>query len=318
VAQARAAGCDAVLVKPVTPTALHEALVQALRRGTDAPAPAARPIGVAEAALRRHHAGRRILLAEDNPVNQEVALALLAHVGLAVEVAADGRAAIELARTRPYDLVLMDMQMPEVDGIAATRAIRALVGAELPIIAMTANAYAEDRANCLAAGMNDHVAKPVDPPALYALLLLWLPAGEAAADPAPDPAAAAGASRLQERLAGIGDLEVAQLMHFVGGRIDTLEVVLRSFVSNYGAGAPVLLEPPRADSLEAWRAVCHSMRGACAVVGAPALARELGAIESGVDAGAAAAHWGGRGRALHARFVELVRCVALALDGGAP
>ncbi|MDE2368129.1 MAG: PAS domain S-box protein [Burkholderiales bacterium] len=314
--QARAAGFDAVLAKPPTASSLHDALVQALRRGSDAPPPGPRPVGEAEAALRGQHAGRRVLLAEDNPVNQEVALALLTNVGLTVEVAEDGRTAVELARTREYDLVLMDMQMPEIDGIAATREIRRSLGQALPIIAMTANAYAEDRESCLAAGMNDHVAKPVDPPAFYALLLRWLPPHGGAGAAAPQPADDSAASQLHERLAGIADLDVAQVMHFVGGRGETLEIVLRSFVRNYGGGAPVLLEPPCAENLDAWRGVCHSTRGACAVVGAPELARELGEIESGVDAGAAAVHWAARGRALHARFLALVQRVAQALAAG--
>ncbi len=137
--------------------------------------PAGVPQGRAEQLLRQRHAGRRVLLAEDNPVNQEVARALLCEAGLAVDVAADGREALTMASRTDYALVLMDMQMPQLDGLAATRAIRALPQrAELPIIAMTANAFGEDRAACLRAGMNDHLAKPVDPDALYDCLLRWL------------------------------------------------------------------------------------------------------------------------------------------------
>ncbi len=130
-----------------------------------------------ESLLRAGHAGRRVLLAEDNPVNQEVARALLEVVGLTVDVVGDGAQAVAAVRACDYDLVLMDMQMPLMDGISATRAIRAsgVQGASrLPIIAMTANAFSEDRVDCLAAGMDDHVAKPVDPDALYATLLRWL------------------------------------------------------------------------------------------------------------------------------------------------
>ena len=120
--------------------------------------------------------GRRILLAEDNPINQEVALYLLGDAGLEVDLAQDGLEAVELARRNEYDLVLMDMQMPRVDGLAAATQILNLPGREnLRILAMTANAFDGDRRACLAAGMVDHVAKPVNPCDLYAALLRWLP-----------------------------------------------------------------------------------------------------------------------------------------------
>jgi CheY-like chemotaxis protein/nitrogen-specific signal transduction histidine kinase len=120
--------------------------------------------------------GRHVLLAEDNPINQEVAIHLLRRAGLVVDLADDGLAAIELARRNDYDLVLMDMQMPHMDGIAATTHILRLPGREsLRILAMTANAFEADRRTCIDAGMVDHVPKPVNPKDLYAALLRWLP-----------------------------------------------------------------------------------------------------------------------------------------------
>jgi len=136
-----------------------------------------------EAQLRQHHAGARVLLAEDEPINQEVTRDLLEQVALAVDLAENGEAAVALANTRRYDLILMDMQMPVLDGLTATRAIRAAgANRQTPILAMTANAFAEDRQRCLAAGMNDHIGKPVDPDLLYERLLYWLSANKKAED----------------------------------------------------------------------------------------------------------------------------------------
>ncbi len=129
----------------------------------------------AEDRLQREFAGACILLAEDEPVNQEVGRILLEDIGLSVDLAEDGAQAIALARQKPYALILMDMQMPKRNGIEATRAIRAeSLNRDTPILAMTANVFEEDRQACEQAGMNDHIAKPVDPEVMYETLLKWL------------------------------------------------------------------------------------------------------------------------------------------------
>jgi CheY-like chemotaxis protein len=129
----------------------------------------------AEALLRQRHRGARILIAEDNAVNQEVLLAMLYGVGLDAEVAANGQEAVAMAKAGNYRMVLMDMQMPVMGGLEATRAIRVLPDwAERPILALTANAFDEDRQACKAAGMDDFIVKPVDVKALCATLLQWL------------------------------------------------------------------------------------------------------------------------------------------------
>ena len=129
----------------------------------------------AERTIRQKLGSKRILLVEDEPINREIAQALLEDVGFIVDLAEDGGKAIERVQAATYDLILMDMQMPHINGLEATRQIRLLPeGAAIPIIAMTANAFAEDRELCIEAGMNDFIAKPVSVSLLYQKLCAWL------------------------------------------------------------------------------------------------------------------------------------------------
>ena len=129
----------------------------------------------AEAQIKARYAGTRVLLAEDEPINQEVSRGMLEDVGLSVDLAENGVQAVAMAKQNHYALILMDMQMPHLNGVEAAKAIRTLPGyAAIPILAMTANAFDEDRQTCIDAGMNDHIGKPVDPLRLYETLLKWL------------------------------------------------------------------------------------------------------------------------------------------------
>ncbi|WP_434514631.1 response regulator [Dechloromonas sp. ARDL1] len=146
-----------------------------LKKSPDAALPDTAHPDDCEALLRQMYSGRPILLVEDEPVNREVAQILLEDIGFRVDTAENGVEAVRMAGERRYDLILMDMQMPEMDGLEATRRIRALpAGSDVQIIAMTANAFAEDREHCLAAGMNHFATKPIDPAVFLKLLLTSL------------------------------------------------------------------------------------------------------------------------------------------------
>jgi CheY-like chemotaxis protein len=168
------------LAKPVKPSGLHDTIATILLGGVvsqPSPAPASAANGAAATALGERHP-LRILLAEDNAVNQKLALRLLSQMGYEAEVAGDGQQALDALERDEFDVVLMDVQMPELDGLEATRRIRARwPDRALKIVAMTANAMAGDREACLAAGMDDYLSKPIRAAELTAALERVPPAG---------------------------------------------------------------------------------------------------------------------------------------------
>jgi len=170
-------GFDAYLTKPVRQSQLYDCLVTVM--ASERPSAAAMLVTRHSLAEARAHLRARVLVAEDNVVNQKVAARLLEKLGCRVDVVANGREALEALACMPYDLICMDCQMPEMDGYEATAAIRAhqqRTERRVPIIAMTANAMQGDRERCLAAGMDDYVSKPVQSQELAAMLHKWLPA----------------------------------------------------------------------------------------------------------------------------------------------
>jgi len=168
--QAEENGLENVLVKPVTSSTLFDTIVTVLHAHPEATG----PVQIASSFEIDRTRGTRVLLVEDNEINQEVAIGLLEDAAIQVDLAENGEIAVRMANDNDYDAVLMDMQMPVMDGIEATRAIRSDPRFQnLPIIAMTANAMAADREKCLKAGMNDHIGKPIDPDQLFSVLLRW-------------------------------------------------------------------------------------------------------------------------------------------------
>ena len=284
------AGLSLMLSKPVSPSQLFDAAMQALGglarssdgRATQAPRGAAHLPAIA---------GARVLLVDDNDLNQQVGAELLSGAGLVVDVAQNGQVALDMLAQTTYDLVLMDMQMPVMDGLTATRHLRQNPAwANLPVLAMTANAMSRDRDLCLEAGMNGHLAKPIDPDELFATLLQWI------APRAPDAAQTANADTgLQKRTADnpttsegapsptpspsaddalrhIPGLDVTAGLRRVLDKRPAYESLLRKFTAGQAHAVQTTrtaLAAGRRD--EALRAM-HTLKGTAGTIGATALA----------------------------------------------
>ncbi len=275
---AHQSGFQAVLIKPVTPSTLYEHLIPLVDSGS---AENLTMTASGDWQLGSDFAGARLLLCEDNPINQEVALELLREVGLVAELAENGLQGLEMVRQaladHPYDLILMDMQMPVMDGLEATRAIRALPGQkQVPILAMTANAFSEDRQRCLEAGMNDHVAKPVDPEALYTALAKWLPTRPRA------PQVISAATGAELGFAAIAGLDVKAGLRMTRGSPEKFAALLRLFVEHHEGDMARLRSCLAGTDVEAARRLAHSLKGAAGSIGATVLYDLAAALEAAI------------------------------------
>jgi PAS domain S-box-containing protein len=211
--------------------------------------------------------GASILLVEDNKLNQEVALELLRDAGFIVDLAGNGEIAVRKVQKTFYDLVLMDMQMPIMDGITATQEIRKLSRcAHLPIIAMTANAMQVDRQRCFDAGMNDHLSKPVDPENLWQVLLRWIKApqqvGKDLSFVTPS------VQHTDDDLWVLKSISAADGIRYCGGKVDAYRKQLRRFGSHYQGAATKLQGLITERDLVAAESLCHELKGVCGTLGA--------------------------------------------------
>ena len=240
--------------------------------------------GVADDEWLRPIRGARVLLVEDNALNREVAGELLRAAGLFVDAARDGQQGLERMLSQHYDLVLMDMQMPVMDGLRATRLLRQQPGyADLPIIAMTANVTAADRQRCLDAGMNDHVAKPMEPECLFEVLLKWIkPALRPAPAPVPTPAVPAWDDVALPQVAG---LDVVTGLRRVRGNKPFYLSLLRKFVQGQ-ASVPVDVRASLyiGNRDEAQR-IAHSLKALAGSVGAAGIQHSAADLEAAIRDG---------------------------------
>ena len=315
---ARRIGVDTVLTKPIGPSRLFDSLM-----GLCGLRAAARGGAAGEGAMvsldeLRALAQCRILLAEDNSLNQQVASGLLTDAGLRVDIAENGQLACEMAALGGYDLILMDMQMPVMDGLEAARAIKSMpAAAGTPIIAMTANVMQADREQCLAAGMVDHIAKPIDPEELLRTLIRWIkpkPAADSAADTAVTSVDAAS-SPTAPRIAG---LDRDKGLRLVGGKVERYVSLLRRFAASHGQTVTKIEEAMAANDRHQAEMLAHTLKGLAGTFAAAELYRAAEAVEHALLRRAAPEQLAPLLDALDAHLARQIGAIVEALPDEAP
>ena len=275
-----------VLIKPVTPSMLFDCAIDAL--GGEEEKPREAQTGPAVELAQLHHA--RILLVEDNELNQEVALGLLEDAHMAIDVAENGEVAVRMVGQHKYDVVLMDMQMPVMDGLAATKAIRANPQFQtLPIIAMTANVMPADLEKCTAAGMNDYVAKPIDPEKLFAALLRCINSGakrsSEAEQAAPSVAALTMAKPIDSNALEIDGIDTKSALRRTGGNRQRYESLLRKFADSSATELKQMRAAFASGDTPTAARGAHSVKGAAANLGAGTVAEAAAKAETSIASG---------------------------------
>jgi len=258
--------------------------------------------------LAENYQGARVLVVEDDPINQEVARDLLQDVGIFAEVADNGLRAVERVKDADYALVLMDVQMPVMDGLEAIRMIRQIPGKKtLPIVAMTANAYAEDRTRCLEAGMEDHISKPVNPETLYTTLLRWLPApAQQVAVPKDGDPLANPEKEIRLALSAINGLDVEGGLKRLRGKLSSYRRLLNMFALNHADDVTILRQHLAAGETTDAQRVAHTLKGVAATLGCKALNQRALELEQSLRQDATPAELEGLTNALEAELTPLI------------
>jgi CheY-like chemotaxis protein len=262
--QAEDAAFDNVLIKPVTPSMLFDSAVQALGGDHET----TREVEVSPSLNLDQLHGARVLLVEDNELNQEVALGLLEPAHMSIDLAENGEIAVRMVAEHDYDLVLMDMQMPVMDGIAATKAIRSNPRFRtLPIIAMTANAMGLDREMCREAGMNDHLTKPIDPDTMFTTVMKWTKPRRAESSKPPPQKVEPASSQDLSGLPEIEGIDVKDGLKRVGGNVQLYRGLLTKFAArNNDTGLQVTAALHSGDREVAQR-IAHTVKGVAGNIG---------------------------------------------------
>ncbi len=273
---------DGILTKPISPSHLFDALMGAFGHEVVRTMRSKRASGESTVELLRPIRGARILVVEDNEINQQVARELLEQEGFIVDIANNGQEAIDLLEPGRYDCVLMDIQMPVMDGYTATRKIRADQNfKDLPILAMTANVAIEDRKKALESGMNKHIAKPINSRELFQVLLDWIEHGEREAGDFQS-VSGDGVTLLPTSLPGV-DLSIG--LGHVGGNAVLFKKLLLDFYTDHGNDIDTLREAISEGNDETAQRLAHTIKGISGTLGAGEMQQEARKLETAIQEG---------------------------------
>ncbi len=299
--EARRAGISRILVKPMTPSTLNDALMELLENNIEANRPSS--LSALEACLKQYQRVR-ILIVEDNQINQEIVRQLLEPFNFMIELAENGQEAINKVAQTKFDIILMDVQMPVMDGLTATAKIRSMPDCQaVPILAMTANAFEEDRRKCIEAGMNDHLVKPVEPEILYKCLIKWLPVRKpqldhkqvAQSDERKDPVRhTIVAPDVQNRLKvlrQVDGLNVETGLRILGGDASVYLRLIQQFAQKCQADTDYIVSQNAAENYPSILQTVHSIKGVAGNLGAIKIQELAADLEQAVRIGSGKAQF---------------------------